>query len=261
MTYLDLAIAALYQGLALVWPVSGDVAARNLFHWASDPVFAPLLKSIGSVGSGLALTLILNREIYEIFRSAVLAAKGRQEGSVHPLLMLALGSLPLVAVDLFGDPKPEVALWLEAAFVLAGGLALLAADKLGVTIRDLDHLSQINYLVIGLLQALGNVFGVTTLIVAIILGRLMGCERDQSIKLAWLFLIPHLLFGLCGIVTAASPPPVPEAVLVGALSFAAALTGGAMLLAWLRRKGFTAFAVAQIVIGAVLILSVTGFGG
>ncbi len=260
MTYLDLLMTALYHGLTLTWPLCVDLATDRLFQWAADPVVGPMMKALCGIGAGLAMIVLLNRELRILFRSAYLAVKRRQEGSFGPLLMLLAGSLPVVALDIIAIPNPLSLGWMAASLLVAVGLAFLAADRLGVTVRDLDHLSLASYLIIWLLQAAGGILGIAIQITTIILARLMGCERNQALKLAWLFAIPHLLLGVRDLILAPTAPPGLDALLIGTMSFAAALIGGSVLLTWLKRKGFTAFAVTQIIIGLVMVLSVSSFG-
>jgi undecaprenyl-diphosphatase len=261
MTYLDLVTAALYHGLTLVLPLSGDDLAAHMFHWAKEPILAHLLKSITMVGSGLALVIVLKPEIQTLCRSTYLALKRRQEGSFSPLLMLLAGSIPLMIVDFFDAPKLQTGGWIVAGTFVVVGSLLWVADRLGVTVRELDHLSLISYLMIGTLLALGSLVGISGQITAILMARLMGCERDQAVKLAWIFLLPHFFMGLRTIITSPLAPPLLDSVLTGVLSLVVTLIAASCLLVWLKRKTFTVFAVGQIAIGLALVLSVARFGG
>lgn len=258
MTYLDLVISGLYYGLTLVWPISGDSLVTRLALWATDPAFGPLLKPISAVGAGIAL--ILNREISTMLRGAILAAKRRQEGSARLLFAVALGAAPLVLLDFFPVAVPTAGHWLSAILLLLSGIAILIADKLGVTVRDLDHISVPTYLSIGIAQAIGSVLGLAPQIVTLVLARLMGCERDQAARMSLLLPIPHLLLGLGAFAHDLPHLPKIEIIVIGAIAFVVSLLAASFLLAWLRRKGFEIFAAAQIAIGAAALLGVARFG-
>jgi undecaprenyl-diphosphatase len=261
MTYLDLVTAALYHGLTLILPISGDDIAQHLFPWAKDPTLAQLLKSIAMVGSGMGLLAALSNEMHVLFRSTYLALKRRQEGSFTPMLMLLTGSVPLIVLDCLDIPKLQAGGWIIASIFIAIGILFYVADKLGVTVRELDHLSLFSYLMIGILLALGSLVGIAGQIIAISLARLMGCERDQAIKLAWICLLPHFFLGLRVILTSALAPPLLDSALTGTLSLFVTLAAAGGMLVWLKRRTFAAFAIGQIVIGFLLMLSVARFGG
>ena len=261
MTYLDLVISGLYRGVALVWPVSGDMLVTRLYAWASDPALAALLRGNAGIGAGLALVVVLRAELFQMINEAWLVAKRRQEGSLRLLLSVLLGAIPLLLAEHLWSAPLSVAPWLSAAALIGSGLVLLIADKLGVTIRDLHHLSVPNYLTIGIVQALASLIGIAPQVAAIAIARLLGCERDQAARLALLLAAPHLLSGLGGLSRGMAIPPLTEMLLTGSVAFITSLIAVNVLLTWLRRRGFGIFAVAQIVLGALTALSVTGFRG
>jgi len=261
MTYLDLVISGLYQGLVMIWPVSGDIVVNHLFTWSADPAVGILIKAICGIGAGLALVLVLHNDLYTVTRSAWVAAKRRQDGSARIFFALLIGAAPLVVMDILSVQPLVLPTWLSGTVLILSGLALFTADKLGVTVRDLDHLSILTYLIIGVMQAGGTTLGIAPQIISVVIARLMGCERDQAARLALLLLIPHLLIGLGGFTHDTALPPATESLLTGTIAFCASLVGASVLLRWLRRHGFGVFAITQIAIGALTILSVTRFGG
>ena len=261
MTYLDLVTASLYQGLALVWPWSGEVLTFQLFPWMSDPLIGPTLTAIVGFAAALALMLLLRRELMAIGRNAWAAAKRRQEGSARLLLSILLGALPLLLADYLFPPFGPLPNWLTAGLILLSGIVFFLADWLGVTVRDMDHISPPAYLIIGLLQAAGWTVGIAPQVTTITVARLMGCERDQAVRIAFLLTIPHLLAGLKGLFSVASLPPLTESLLCGCLAFAVTLLMANLLLGWLRRHSLALPAVSQLFLAGIFVLSVAGFGG
>ena len=255
MTYLDLVLSCVYQGLALVLPFSGNTLILRLFPWFADPAIGPILNAIIDVGTALALMVILHKEIHAMGRGAWAVLKHRRDGSPRLLLALALGALPLLVLDNLSLSPIAIPGWMVGALVLVVGALLFLADKLGVTIRDVEHVSVVNYLIIGVLAAAGGYAGLAPQITVIIVARIMGCERDQAARLAFLLVIPHLLTGMGGFFGDAASPPWGETLLVGAMTFSIAGVGACLLLGWLRRHSFAAMAVLQTIVGAVLVLA------
>ncbi len=261
MTYLDLVISGLYQGFVMVWPISGDIIVTRLFSWSTDPAIGSLIKASSGIGAGFALMLVLNKDIYSITRGAWLSTKRRQEGSSRMFLSILIGAAPLVVLDAASIHAPLMPGWLAGSILVGAAALLFAADVLGVTVRDLHHVSVMTFLSLGLVQAGGTILGVAPQISALVIARLLGCERDQAAKLALLVLIPHLLFGLGGFAQGTPLPHLIEIILTGMIAFFAGTLAASLLLAWLRRRGFGVFALAQGIIGLLIALGVPSFGG
>ena len=259
MTYLDLVISSLYQGVAMIGPFSADVLFPRLFPWTNDPTIGPILKAIVSLGAGLALAVLLNKEIFLIGRSAWGAVKHRHDGSLRMLISLLLASAPLVVLDVLSPHSFDLAPSISAALVVLSAIVLFMADKYGVTVREMDHISIPSYLIIGVLLAGSQMIGVAPQLTAIIAARLMGCERDQAARIAFLVIIPHLLAGFGDFFSGPTSPPLAETLLTGTMAFVVALASAALLLNWLYRRSFALPALVQAVVGGLVVLSVTGF--
>ena len=261
MTYLDLVASSLFQGLVLVWPFSGDLLTARLFPWSTDPTLAPLLQAVTATGALMALLLLLHRDLAQIGHNAWAAVKRRQDGSTRLLFALCLGAAPLAVIGTAHLHLLTLPAWGGIILVMGSGLALLVADHLGVTVRDMDHVSILNYAIIGLLMAGSAVMGLAPQITAIITARLMGCERDQAVRIALLLLLPYLICQFGAYLEVPVLPPLAETLIMVGLSALAGLLAGSVLLGWLHRHTLRAPAVLQVITAALIILSVARFGG
>jgi undecaprenyl-diphosphatase len=261
MTYLDLVISGWVTGLTATWPVSGQMLLARLWAAPLDPDTSDLITMISGIAIGLALLVVLNKEVAHLSRGLRLSSKRRQESSVRLVLAVGMGSLPLILTDVYLIPMVSQSGWFAASVVVVQGLILWAADKIGVTVNGLYHISIPNYFVIGLIMALAQYLGLPPLLWALVATRLMGCERPQAVRLSLLLLIPHCLIGMGGIFDHLALPPLSNVVVLGGAAFAAALFGATLLLSWLGRRTLSAFAFIQIGLGALLLLGVSGLGG
>ena len=259
MTYLDLVLTSLWQGWVLVWPFSGDVLLPRLFPVATIPAIAPVVLGAGSLGATLALILLLFQDIQAIGRNAWVAAKRRQEGSARLLIALTLAALPLVVRDGLGIQAIPLPLWAMALLILLSGAALLLADRFGVTVRDMHHVSIPAYGALGVLLAAGTWVDLAPQLTAIIIARVMGCERDQAVRIALLLLLPHLLTAVWIWQRGDAQTPALDSTLMVLLSGLTTLLAGSILLNWLERRSLALPAMLQMATAIVLVLSVTGF--
>ena len=253
MTYLDLVMSGFLHGLIGTLPIGSSDLARWQNAMAADDVSRALIDALATAAILPSLAITLRQELAVIGRGIWRLVKGRFDASVRLLGLIVCASLPLVAADWFAPHDFGIPTILLSAAVMAAGLWLLLADLLGVTVREMDHLSAFNLIAIGITQAVLSVIGIPPILTTIGMARLAGCERDQAAKLALLTSIPHLI-GMVFMAVHAVPhgtpfPPALDAAMIAAPAFAAALLAVGSALTWVRRHSFLPFAVAEILLG------------
>lgn len=251
MTYLDLVLSGLFQGLTTVLPIE----AHAFTHPPSpDPAVASVLTAAFASGSVVAILIMLFPDVALLGRGFLRAIKRRSDQSSRLLGMVLLASAPTLIVDIwFTAYIPQWTALVSALLVIGIGLLLGAADHLGVTIRDMDHLTVTHYSVIGVIKAALSFVGLAPQDSVIILSRLFGCERDQAARLSLLLMIIPLSTHavLAAHAAAASPvhAPVLDMSIAGVCSFLASAFGVSAMLAYLKRRSFMPFAVAHLLVG------------
>ena len=250
MTYLDLVQSGILHGLVAVLPVGSMALVEWVGNLAGDPVARALIDALAIFGILPALFILLRHELGMLGMGVVRLARRRFDGTVRLLGLVLLAALPYLAVDLSGFKILILPMLVSCAIAAAVGIWFLLSDRLGVTVRDMHHLSAVNFLTIGVVQAGLAMVGIPALLVSIAVARLLGCERDQAAKLGLLLVIPHLVFVACsamGMVPAAMRlPPMMDAVLIVGASFTSALLATSLMLAWVSRQNFLPFALFQV---------------
>lgn len=147
---------------------------------------------------------------------------------------------------------------------LGFGIVLWAADKWGLRIRRVEHMTWVSALAIGLSQALALIPGTSRSGITMAAARLLGFERVEAARFSLLMAIPITLaagaLGALDVIEARSAALTHDAVLAGALSFFAALAAIALMMGWLRRATFAPFVVYRIVLGLALLVAVYVYG-
>ncbi len=262
MTLLDVVVVALVQGLAEVFPLGASGHLALLPGLAARPEGRAALLAAAEIGIAAALALYFWRDMMAMTVGLVRLSKGRLDAGGRLLLLVIAGTLPALAVgwgflELGGGSVGR----LGAATALAlFGLFLLIADRLGVTVRRIEHMSWGGAAAIGLLQAAALIPGVSRTGITITAARLMGYERQDAARFSLLLAIPlvaaHAAFIMAGLSRQASLIWSADLALAAGLSFAAALLAAAILVAWLDRHTLAPFAMWRIVVGgAVLVFS------
>jgi undecaprenyl-diphosphatase len=255
VTLLDVVFVALLQGIAEVLPLGaaghlallGDIVANGSAR-AAVVVAADL-------GIVVALMLYFWRDLFAMGRAVVKLFKGRMDPGGRLLLQVLAGSLPALGLTwIFAEMGGGTASRTVAASALVVfGLFLLAADRLGVTVRRVEHLGWLGAVVIGILQAAAAIPGVSRTGITITAARLMGFERRDAARFSLLLGIPliagHAALTLGQLSRQAQLIWSSDLVLASGLAGIAALISVAAMMAWVERHSFAPFAAWRIVLG------------
>lgn len=257
MTLLDMVLVALVTGIAEVLPLGAAAHLSLLPAMRGSPDQLAAVAAAADLGIVAGLAACFWRDLAAMAVGLWRLVKGRPDSGTRLLVHLLLGTLPVLLLDwAVARVAPHLDGRILTAVATTGfGLLLLGADRLGMTVRRLDHLTWVGALAIGTLQALALVPGVARVGVTVTAARLLGYERTEAARLALLLSMPllagsalSLLWRLRG-----------ELVVSSDLSMAAAVAGGAALVAalgmtaWVRRNTFTPFAVWRVLLGMAML--------
>lgn len=263
MPILHLAILALVQGITEFLPISSSghlVLVPFIMDWQDQGL---LLDVAVHVGTLLAVMLYAWREIGMMLGGLWRLARGRVDQGTRLMLQVILGSIPVViagfliahyAGDLFRSI--EVIAWTTLGF----GILLGLADRAGMTVRRLEHMSYGSALAIGLAQVLALIPGTSRSGITMTMARFLGFERADAARFSLLLAIPAIAGAgtLSGIELwqSGNAALTRDAAIAAGLAFLSALVAIVLMMAWLRRAGFMPFVVYRILLGAVLLYMV-----
>ncbi|MCR6629676.1 MAG: undecaprenyl-diphosphate phosphatase [Magnetospirillum sp.] len=255
MTLLDVVFVALIQGIADVLPLGASGHLALLGDLAAKPEARTAVVVAADLGIVVALMLYFWRDLFAMGRSVVKLAKGRMDPGGRLLLQVLLGSLPALLlswgfVELGGGGGSRTT---AAIALVVFGLFLLVADRLGVTVRRVEHLGWLGAVVIGVLQAAAAIPGVSRTGITITAARLMGFERQDAVRFSLLLAIPfiagHAAITVWALSRQAQLILSSDLVLAAGLSGLLALVAAAAMMAWVDRHSFAPFALWRIILG------------
>ena len=152
----------------------------------------------------------------------------------------------------------EIIGWTTLGF----GLLLGLADRVGMTVRRLEHMSYGSALAIGMAQVLALIPGTSRSGITMTMARFLGFERADAARFSLLLSIPAIAGAgtLTGIdLWQSGDVSLTRDVLIAAgLSFASALVAITLMMTWLKHAGFMPFVVYRILLGALLLYLVYG---
>ena len=262
-------------------PLDDKVCAAGGAACFQDVAYWKMYTIVIQVGAIFALCLLFLERIVNFLRTFPKGENGDRNWLTHPI------SLTLIAFACTSVPALLLRKWSErnlgslnaiAIALLAGGIVMWAIDAWSNRVEpNTTHVEEITLpqaIWIGLCQTLSAVFpGTSRSMSTIAAGQVAGLDRPSALEFSFLLSIPTMIAatgwdlvkevhaskaaGAVG-VAAAHVVMNPErwiVLLIGtAVSFFVALGVVEWFLMWVRKHGFTVFAIYRILLGIALLI-------
>jgi undecaprenyl-diphosphatase len=260
VTVEQLILLAVVQGITEFLPISSSGHLILVPHASGAADQGPLLDVAVHVGTLGAVVLYLWRDIVRMLVGLGRAVRGRRDPGARLAFQLVLATLPLVAAGYvasrhLGDQlrSVEVIAWATLGF----GILLWVADRLGMTLRRIEHMSYGSALVIGLSQVLALIPGTSRSGITMTAARMLAFERADAARFSMLLAIPAIVAAgtLAGLDLrrAGDARLTADALIAGGLSLVMALLAITAMMGWLRRASFLPFVLYRILLGGGLL--------
>ncbi|MEV6413593.1 undecaprenyl-diphosphate phosphatase [Kribbella sp. NPDC051718] len=258
-------VLGIVEGLTEFLPVSSTghltIAAKILGLRIDDPAITGYTAVI-QVGAIAAVVLYFWGDIRRIVVAWVRGLVHREHRGEVDYRMgwyVLVGSLPIgvvgfVARDLISGPLRS--LWWVAGALIVWSFVMVAAERLSRKTRSLDDLTLRDAVVMGAVQCLALIPGVSRSGATISAGLFRGLDRVAATRIAFLLGIPALVgAGLYELKDAVSGGVGAAALIVGTVvSFVVAYASVAWLLRFVTKHSIEVFALYRVAVGVVLVL-------
>ncbi len=277
-------LLGIVEGLTEFLPVSSTAHLRIAEAIMKIPLNDPywmMYTIVIQVGAILALCLLYLERIINFMRTFPEGENGDRTWLNHPI------SLTLIAFACTSVPALLLRKWSEknlgslnaiAIALLVGGIVMWAVDvwstRFESSTNHVEELTTPQAVWIGLCQALSAIFpGTSRSMSTIAAGQLVGLDRPSALEFSFLLSIPTMIAatgwdllkeihtskvaGAAGIATAHVVMNQERwiVLLIGtAVSFIVALGVVEWFLFWVRKHGFTPFAIYRILLGGWLLI-------
>lgn len=260
MSLFEIIVLAIIQGVTEFLPISSSGhlrAAAEILGIPGSTLAMDVAVHVGTLG---AVIIYFGRDILRIIVGVVQFAGGKQTDDGRLGLYLIVATVPVFAAGFYGRDlidgefrTLEIIGWTSIGF----GLLLWWADRMGMTVLNLHHMTTRNAIIIGIAQVLALVPGTSRAGITVTAARILGYERAEAARFSMLLSIPAvagagLLVGL-ELVASGDTALGRGAVIAGILAFITALAAIAFLMRWLQFASFTPFVVYRVIGGAALL--------
>jgi len=266
------------EGLTEFLPVSSTAHLRiteALMKIPLDDAYWKMYTIVIQLGAILALCLLFLSRIVGFMRTFPHGENRDRTWLNHPI------SLTLIAFAFTSAPALLLHKWSEknlgsvqtmALALLIGGIVMWIIDSWSsrheATTREVERMSLPQAIWIGLCQTLSAVFpGTSRSMSTIAAGQLVGLDRPAALEFSFLLSIPTMIAATCWDLAKEIHPRngVAAHVVMNAndwivliigfvVSFIVALGVVEWFLFWVRKHGFTMFAIYRILLGAALLV-------
>lgn len=271
MSIIEAILFGLIEGITEFLPVSSTghltIAEKLLGYHINDPAITAFTAIIQS-GAVLATVVYFRKDIARIaaaWLKGITDKRQRAQSDYRFGWAVIIGSLPIAVIGLLFKDQIETtlrSLWVVATALLLWSVVMFIADRLASQRRHEADTTWRDTLVIGIMQCLALIPGVSRSGATMSAGLLRGFDRVTVTKLSFFLSIPALL-------AAAALQTVSEFDAIGsgvgwaatliatAVSFIVAYVAVAWLLKFIAGHNYSIFIAYRVVLGVVLIALLT----
>ena len=263
MPFLHIVVITIIQGITEFLPVSSSghlVLVPFVTGWQDQGLVMDVAVHVGTLA---AVLVYFWRDLGQIVLGWIGGRWRRHDRRLGRALgfYLVASAVPVIlvggAIYVLGYEmlrNPEVVAWATIGF----GILLYFTDRIGMTVRRVEHMTFGQALFIGLAQVLALIPGASRSGVTMTAARWLGYERPEAARFAMLMSIPVIAASgtVAGYEVWRQGDPIlySSAALAAALSFCVAILSIALLLALLRRVSFTPFVIYRLLLGGAVLV-------
>ncbi len=268
MDWLHAVILGVVEGITEFLPISSTghltIVEQFLGYKIDDPAITAFTAVI-QIGAILAAVIYFWKDIWRIglaWLDGVFNKKARKNPDYKYGWAIIIGSIPIAVVGLIFQDVIETALrslwWVAGALILWSGV-MWYADRISKQRRRESQVNNRDTLLIGLVQCLALVPGVSRSGATMSAGLLAGFDRVTATRLSFFLGIPALVAaGLLQAVTkfediSAQGVGWGQTILATMVSFVVGYLSIAWLLKFVSRHDFSAFVWYRIALGVFII--------
>ncbi|GIH15950.1 undecaprenyl-diphosphate phosphatase [Rugosimonospora africana] len=259
-------VLGVVEGLTEFLPVSSTghlTIAEDLMHLGTGDLGVTAYTAIIQVGAIAAAVIYFWRDIVRIvvsFATGLFSAAERQRPEWRLSVAVVLGSIPIAVIGLVFKHMIETtlrSLWWVAAGLLLWSLVMVVAERVATQRRREGEVAAKDGLIIGLVQCIALVPGVSRSGATISAGLLRGLDRVTATRMSFFLGIPALtaagiLEALSGHKDVASTVGLGPTAVGVIVSFVVAYASIAWLLRYVSRHSIVVFVWYRVALGALL---------
>jgi undecaprenyl-diphosphatase len=256
---IDILVLAIVQGITEFLPISSSghlILVPQLFCWSDQGLTMDVAAHVGTL---LAVLVYFWRDVGSMAGGMLKLAQGKRDPRARLVWLLLVASVPALGIGFALDTWAGDALRDErviAGALIVFGILLYIADRFGLTVRRMEHMTAGSALAIGILQCLAFIPGTSRSGITMTMARFMGYERQEAARFSFLLSIPTIaaagLYKGFQLVRDGDAAQLERAFMMTGFSAVAGFFAIVFMMYWLRRASFAPFVVYRLALGILI---------
>ena len=265
MDYIYSIILSIVQAITEFLPISSSghlVIIHQLID--SDLLNSLTFDVILHAGTFLAVLIYFWRDVIKIIKGffiTIFRFKITTDFNQQLPWLLIIGTIPAALIGYFFGNFIEQTFrsvfWIVAMLII-GGLLFIIIENQGKKNRNLDSMSFVDALIVGIAQVLAFIPGTSRSGITIVAGMSQGFKRKEAARFSFLLSLPIILGATIRKVTQISLSDSSDFIFISILGAAVATLVGYIVikyfLQFLERHSLTNFAIYRFILAFILIL-------
>ena len=261
MSLLQIVVLSVVQGLTEFLPISSSghlVLVPYVTGWPDQGLALDVAVHVGTLA---AVLIYFWRDVLALLGGFFRLFAGQVTREGRLALYILAATIPALAIGFAieqlagGTPRRiEVVAWAMIGFALV----LWFADRVGMRVKRLEHMTLPQALVVGLAQPIAFIPGTSRSGITMVAARLMGYEREEAARFSFLLSIPAIvaagLYEGLKLAESGDTAALNGAGLALIFSAVTGLAAIAFLMRWLRRSSFAPFVIYRLILGIGLLV-------
>lgn len=271
MSIIEAVILGFIEGFTEFLPISSTghlTIVEKLFGYTINDPDITAFTAIIQVGAVVATLIYFRHDLWRLLTawlSGLFDESARQHRDYRFAWAVLLGSLPIAVVGLLFKDQIETtlrSLWVVATALIVWSGVLWLADRSAKQTRHEADITRKDTILIGLVQCMALIPGVSRSGATISAGLLRGLDRVTVTRLSFMLSIPALV-GAAILQTITKFEDIsggvgwPATITATIVSFVVAYIAIAWLLKYIGKHSFTIFIVYRLALGSILIVLLT----
>lgn len=265
MNFLEAVLLGVVEGITEFLPVSSTghlTITEKLLGMSIDDPQVTAFTAVIQMGAIAAVIVYFRRDIWVITSAwcrGVVRPEVRGTFDYRMGWYVIVGSIPVVVVALLGRDLVTGALrnlWWVAGALIVWSVVMVAAERAGRQERHEQDLTMRDAILIGVVQCVSLVPGVSRSGATIAAGLFVGLDRVASTRMSFFLSIPALTAaGIYELPSAVRGDiPITSTVVATIVSFVVAYAAVAWLLRFVAHHPITWFVGYRVAVGALLVI-------
>jgi undecaprenyl-diphosphatase len=261
LSLLQIVVLSVVQGLTEFLPISSSGHLVLVPYFTGWPDQGLALDVAVHVGTLAAVLIYFWRDVLALLGGFFRLFAGQVTREGRLALYILAATIPALAIGFAlekfagGTPRRvEVVAWAMIGFALV----LWLADRIGMRVKRLEHMTFGQALVVGLAQPIAFIPGTSRSGITMVAARIMGYEREEAARFSFLLSIPAIvaagLYEGLKLAETGGGGALSGAGLALVFSAVTGLAAIAFLMRWLRRSSFAPFVIYRLILGIGLLV-------